>query len=304
MVLLSIAMNIKHIAIIYNPKSTGDSTAASQQLYHDVREHLPHTGVELMPTKYRGHAADLTEILGQTRTGVVVVSVGGDGTYNEVINGAMRVAPSRRPVLVPFAAGNANDHSRELLGDAKVMSQLIAGDTQVIDLLRLSVHNPTGDDVLLHAHSYIGFGASGRVARLLDERNFGPISEKLIALGEILSPSEFSAVVNGHSKKLYSIVCSNVSVMGKYLKVSHQADLSDGHFEVVETEAHSRLELLKEVSQTATGQPAATKRVQSYSMMLMDGVQAQLDGEPISLSKASTVFVTVEREAIRTLAGE
>lgn len=304
MVLLSIAMTIKHIAIIYNPKSTGNAPLAAQTLHDDIREHLPRAGVELMPTKYRGHAADLTEILGQTRTGVAVVSVGGDGTYNEVINGAMRIAPSKRPVLIPFPAGNANDHSRELLGEAKVMSQLIANETQRIDLLRLSVHNPTGDDILSHAHSYIGFGATGRIARMLDKRNFGPVSEKLIAISEILNPSEFRAVVNGTSKKLFSIICSNVAVMGKYLKVSNEADLSDGHFEVVETEAHSRLELLKEVSQTAVGQPAANKSVQNYSMMLMDGVQAQLDGEPVSLPKGATIFITVEREAITTLAGE
>lgn len=304
MVFLHIAMTIKHIAIIYNPKSTGDAPAAAHQLYNDIREHLPHVGVELLPTKYKGQAADLTEILGQTRTGTVVVSVGGDGTYNEVVNGAMRVERHRRPILVPYPAGNANDHSRELLGDAEVMSQLLAGEVQVIDLMRLSVHNPSGEDILLYAHSYVGFGASGRVARMLDQRNFGPVTEKLFAARELFSPSEFRAVVNGTSKKLYSIVCSNVAVMGKYLRISAEADLSDGHFEVVETDAESRLELLRQVGETAVGLSAATKSVQNYSMLLLDSVQAQLDGEPVGLPKGSTVFVTVEREAIKTLAGE
>lgn len=294
-------MTIKHIAIIYNPKSTGPAVAAAQELYTDVREQLPMVGVELMPTKYRGHAADLAEILGQTRTGTAIVSVGGDGTYNEAVNGVMRLAPTRRPILVPYPAGNANDHSRELHGDAQILSKLKQANATWIDLLRLSVHNPSGDDIFAHAHSYVGFGATGRVARALDERKFGVVSEKLIALGELLRPSEFEAVVNGHGKRLYSVICSNVGVMAKYLKVSDTADLSDGHFEVVETQAQSRLQLLREVSQTAIGRPAATKSLQSYSMMLMDGVQAQLDGEPVWLPKGATVFVTIEREAIRTL---
>lgn len=294
-------MTIKHIAIIYNPISTGQAALKAQRLYDDVRNKLPLVGVELMPTKYRGHAADLAEILGQTRNGCVIVSVGGDGTYHEVVNGVMRLAPTKRPILVPYPAGNANDHSRELHGDADVLARLSKPKGEWIDLLRLSVHNPSGADIFANAHSYIGFGATGRVARILDERKFGIVSEKLIAFSELLKPSEFEAVVNGHSKHLYSIICSNVGVMAKYLKLTDNADLTDGHFEVIETIAQSRLQLLREVSQTAIGKPAATKSVQSYSMMLMDGVQAQLDGEPVWLPKGATVFITVEREAIRTL---
>ncbi len=66
--------------------------------------------VDLVPTEHAAHATELS----RTAAGAgspLVVSVSGDGGYNEVVNG-VRQAGNERAASAVLAAGNANDHRR------------------------------------------------------------------------------------------------------------------------------------------------------------------------------------------------
>lgn len=295
-------MKFNFVSIIYNPKSSGRTDRLAHQLYTDLQEKLPHIGVEAVPTKYAGHATDLVEITGRTRQNVVVVVIGGDGTYNEAVNGAMKVPAKNRPIMFPFAGGNANDHARELPGDAEIVARLMDPKPHAIDIFKVSVHNPVGDDSNRYAHSYVGFGSSGRVARMLNDYRVGKVAEKLFVLAELLRPKQFDVIADGKMKHLYSLICSNVGVMAKFLKVTDDAHLSDGKFEVIETPAISKTKLLREVAQSAAGMAPKPRKVGSYTFLLMSSVQAQFDGEPMWLPRGASVSVTMAKKAIKTLA--
>jgi diacylglycerol kinase (ATP) len=297
-------MLIQHIAIIYNPKSSGGSSRAAQELYGDIRKRLPHTGIEVLPTKYAGHAADLAEIVGRTRKNALVVSVGGDGTYHEVINGVMRLPGRGRPACVVLAAGNANDHHSALDPEKELIDRIMEPTEQGMDLLKVSSLNPSGEDLVRYAHSYIGFGTSGRIARALNKEAKGLLSEKWIVFRELMRPQSFEIIEKGKVRALYSIVCGNVEQMAKYITIDKHADPTDGKFEIVETPVVSKLDLLKEVTQSAVGSPAQGKSAKKLSFMLMTSTQAQFDGETAWLSKGSTVTVAVQPKALKTLAFE
>lgn len=295
-------MKFDFVTIIYNPKSYGSTNRLAHELYTDIQEQLPQVGVEVVPTKYAGHAADIVEITGRTRRRVVVVVIGGDGTYNEAVNGAMRVPSRNRPIMLPFAAGNANDHVRELPGDAETLARLLDPKPHAIDIFKVSVHNPVGEDTIRYAHSYVGFGSSGRVARMLNEYRVGRVAEKLFVVAELLRPRQFDIIADGRMRYLYSLICSNVGVMAKFLKITDNASLSDGRFEVVETPVVSKSKLLREVAQSAAGISPKPKKVESYAFLLMSSVQAQFDGEPMWLPRGASVSVSMARKAIKTLA--
>lgn len=294
-------MKFSFVTIIYNPKSFGKTGRLAHELYTDIQDKLPHVGVEVVPTKYAGHASDIVEITGRTRRNVVVVVIGGDGTYNEAVNGAMKVPVRNRPIMFPFAGGNANDHARELPGDAEIMSRLLDPKPHAIDIFKVSVHNPVGEDTIRYAHSYVGFGSSGRVARMLNEYRVGRVAEKLFVVAELLRPRQFDIIADGRMKYLYSLICSNVGVMAKFLKLTDDAHLSDGKFEVVETPAVSKTKLLREVAQSAAGISPKPKKVKSYSFLLMSSVQAQFDGEPMWLPRGASVSVSMAEKSIKTL---
>ena len=107
------ARRFESIVIIFNPNSTGDAPRLAEQLKDRLAELLPYPAdVRLQPTEHAGHAVDLARqaaAAGGDR--VLVVSVSGDGGYNEVVNGVMQ-SGNRDAVCAVMAAGNANDHRR------------------------------------------------------------------------------------------------------------------------------------------------------------------------------------------------
>ena len=99
------------VVVIFNPNSTGDAPALARELEHDLHERLPGLDVVLRPTERAGHARDLAR--DAAREGrPLIVSVSGDGGYNEVVNGLMD-ARNPHAVCTVLGAGNANDHARD-----------------------------------------------------------------------------------------------------------------------------------------------------------------------------------------------
>ncbi|GAA4777064.1 diacylglycerol/lipid kinase family protein [Citricoccus nitrophenolicus] len=164
------------ISVIFNPHSTGDAPELAAGLREQLREVLPDTvEMRLLPTEHAGHAVDLARDAA-ARPNALVVSVSGDGGYNEVVNGVM-AAGDTDTVCAVLAAGNANDHHRST--SRQPLAQAIAqGQVRQMDLLRLTAGDePAAKPV--YAHSYIGFGLSPVVAIDMEKGNKGALKEAL-----------------------------------------------------------------------------------------------------------------------------
>lgn len=162
------------IAIIFNPNSTGDAPALAEQLKASLSGLLPYASdIRLQPTSHAGHAVQLAREVAATGH-VLVVSVSGDGGYNEVVNGVMQ-AGNPDAVCAVLAAGNANDHSRST-GTGPLEHAIAGGDVRHIDLLRITTGQP-GDAPDEYAHSYIGFGLTPIMAIGLEKGSKGALKE-------------------------------------------------------------------------------------------------------------------------------
>ncbi|MFC7660385.1 acylglycerol kinase family protein [Pseudonocardia benzenivorans] len=148
------------IVVIFNPHSTGSAAELAAELGAELTRRLPRTTVRLRPTERAGHARELAGEAARVPRSLIV-SVSGDGGYNEVVDGVMQ-AGDTGTVCAVMAAGNANDHRRttreQALGDA-----IVAGEVRHLDLLRLTVGEGPGT-VVRYAHSYIGVGLTPIVA--------------------------------------------------------------------------------------------------------------------------------------------
>ena len=84
------------IVIIFNPQSTGDAPRARPGSSRtSSARRLPDVPVDAAPTQHAGHARDLArEAAGTGRP--LIVSVSGDGGYNEVVNGVMDAGNAQR----------------------------------------------------------------------------------------------------------------------------------------------------------------------------------------------------------------
>lgn len=157
------------MALIFNPHSTGHAQDRAEELRRELGRRVPALAVDLMPTEHAGHATGLSRIVAASGR-PLVVSVSGDGGYNEVVNGVMQAGNDRAATAV-LAAGNANDHRRST-ADRPTAEGIAKGTTSRIDLLRLSAGGAAGD-MVRYAHSYIGPGLTTVVAVDLEKGDKG-----------------------------------------------------------------------------------------------------------------------------------
>ena len=97
--------------LIVNPHAT-----ATTELRRDVITHALASQMELevAETRYRGHAATLARKAASDGF-QLIVTLGGDGTVNEAVNGLLHgLKPGTDPAFAPVPGGNANVFSRAL----------------------------------------------------------------------------------------------------------------------------------------------------------------------------------------------
>jgi diacylglycerol kinase family enzyme len=124
--------------VVVNPAATTTTSAMRDAMLGALRTDLK---VDLVETEHRGHAR---EVAAEASTGAfdVVVSVGGDGTVNEVVNGLLTAGPSPRlPLLAVVPGGSTNVFSRALgrsrdpvEATAEILASLRAGRTRLVSL--------------------------------------------------------------------------------------------------------------------------------------------------------------------------
>ena len=103
-------MPFERIVVIFNPQSTGPASQRAEELKDALADRLPDMALQLCPTERAGHARELAAQAAATGR-PLIVSVSGDGGYNEVVDGVMQ-AGNQDAVCAVLAAGNANDHRR------------------------------------------------------------------------------------------------------------------------------------------------------------------------------------------------
>jgi diacylglycerol kinase family enzyme len=135
--------------LIINPRATSISGGTVDRVVHEFG---PGLDLDTAQTRYRGHARELAAAAGDYG---LVVTLGGDGTVNEVVNGLMnddRKPPDARsgtadpagpdgPALAPLPGGGANVFARTLglppdpvLAARQITAAVRAGSSRAIGL--------------------------------------------------------------------------------------------------------------------------------------------------------------------------
>jgi diacylglycerol kinase (ATP) len=281
-----------YIALIYNPKSTGDAPGIARRLSHDIK------GAVLVPTKHAGHAIELAKNISLKHHRALIVSVSGDGGYNEVINGVMQAqkeSATIAPVVAVVGAGNANDH-RRVMRDATLKELILTSKPKPLDLLRLS--SPQLDR---YAHSYIGFGLTSEVGSELNRTGKGFFRE-LFAI--LKTTKEFEPVVirqNGRKKIYDNMLFANINEMAKVVKLDNTNTPRDGRFELIAVEHKNRLKMLASLLGAVIFGFKNSPSMQGYSFTTEEPLSVQLDGEVVQLTSPQAVSISSIKHAVESL---
>jgi diacylglycerol kinase (ATP) len=192
----------------------------------------------------RMHAWELAERA--ARDGYdIVVSVGGDGTNHEVVNGLLSARLPRPPALGLIPAGTANDLARclripfEPQAAARV---LLAGDRRRIDVGQVN-------DRFYATISGVGFDAE--VARLVNHwpRYVGGTVLYIAGIVTMLatfSPVESEITIDGRSQraKMFLLAAANTNWYAGGMFMAPHASIDDGLLAVVWAEDLGKAETL------------------------------------------------------------
>jgi diacylglycerol kinase family enzyme len=288
--------------VIFNPNSTRDAAGAARRFQREMRERLPGLEVVLRETERAGHAADLAREA--ARQGhPLIVSVSGDGGYNEVVNGLMQ-AGNPRVTSVVMAAGNANDHSRATQ-ERRLADAVVAGDTVRIDLLRLIITSHPTDGGFTHtryAHSYIGVGFTPAVAADLEKGGKGSLRElaSVVRTFSRFRPFEIQLPA-GDPIHVDSLLFANISQMAKVAKLSENGNPDDGRFEVLTIPHQPKWRLLATALKAATVGLGPQTTARRYSFTALTPMPLQIDGEIVNVNICDLIRVEIAPAALTTL---
>jgi len=281
------------VVVVFNPHSTGDALERAEELKSGLAERASGLPVELRPTEYAGHAREIArEEAGSGSP--LIVSVSGDGGYNEVVDGLMKAGDTTASAAV-LAAGNANDH-RRVVGRQPLLDAIVARRTDRLDLLRLTV-----DGEVSHAHSYIGLGITPVVALELERGGKGSFKEIVTTVRAFSRFHPFAIEVDGRTQTFDSLVFANIPEMAKFATLAEDGEPDDGVFEVVLIPHRSKLRTALTAAKAALRGLGEQPSVREYAFTTIDPMPAQIDGEVLELGARVAVRVDIVPGALSTV---
>jgi diacylglycerol kinase family enzyme len=286
------------VVVIFNPQSTGEASERAEQLRRDLARLAPSLTVDLLPTEHAGHAVELARTAAQTGR-PLVVSVSGDGGYNEVVNGVMQAGNEAAAAAV-LAAGNANDHRRSTK-ERPLADAIAQGVVSRIDLLRLSVDDGETQPVR-YAHSYIGLGITPVVAVDLERGGKGSMREMVTVVRSFAKFRPFEIKVDGGLERFDSLVFANIAQMAKVATLAEeQGRPDDGMFEVITLRHAAKWRVLATAVKASTVGLGKQPSVRSYAFTTVSPMPLQLDGEVTDLDEGARVRVDIASQALPTV---
>jgi len=178
-----------------------------------------------------------------------VVSVGGDGTHNEVTNGLYdgRSLVAEGVTLSLIPTGTGGDLRRTVgLPDSPVDAiEYVGHDPQPVDVGRLTYVGHDGQEALAHFLNIASFGISGLVDKVVNESSkaLGGKASFLLGVARatfkyrnqacrvVLDPGTTDE--RRFEQALYNGVVANARYFGGGMKVAPTAEMGDGRFDVV-----------------------------------------------------------------------
>lgn len=229
--------------IIYNPNSGHREV---KKYIPDIEKLVNKKGyeTEIIVTKYKGHATEIVENLEQVD---LVMSFGGDGTFNEVMTGNFK--RKEKLVLTHIPVGTTNDIGA-MLGYTK----------NILENVKLSLNGIVKDmDIgMINNHPFIyvaGFGKYTNISyetpRNLKKKigHLAYLKEGLVAFFKKTKLYDVTYEIDGEKYRgLFSfILISNANHIAGVKNIYKDVKLDDDQFEIVFCTIRKRKDIIKSV---------------------------------------------------------
>ncbi len=239
---------MKKCTIIYNPHSGRKVKTNFLAAYVDIL--LEHDyDPEVIFSKYKGHIKKIVEELPECD---LVISIGGDGTFNEAVTGNLR--REKRLLLSHIPLGTTNDigamfgYGSDIIDNLK---KLLDGEERNIDICTVN------EKPFVYVSGFGKFMTIPFETSRVSKKNLGRLAYLKDGVKEFFSTTrlhELTYRVNGEEYKgLFSfILISNANHIAGINNFYNNVYLNDGKFEVLFCNLNRRKDVIKSLLYLAT----------------------------------------------------
>ena len=251
---------MKTCIVIYNPNSGKVLRAKFLREYQAVLAQYGYQA-RIIGTEYRGHAKEIATHLQPVD---LVISMGGDGTFNEVMTGNLaRVKPL---VLAHIPVGTTNDIG-VMFGYGKDLKQ------NLLDLLDGVVR---GMDIgLINGHPFVYVAGFGKFMQISYEtpgklkKTYGQAAYFLEGVKDFFRPTKLYKLtygVNGIEKQGYYsfMLISNANRIAGIDNFYKDVKLDDGQFEVLFCNFRKAIDIIRTLGLLAVTDASKISGVEFY----------------------------------------
>lgn len=282
-------------AVVVNPAAANGTTA---KLWPQIASVFEQEGVSIdyTFTEAPGHAIAITaDYLKEGYN--QIVSVGGDGTANEVVNGLFVDNDSKyKSAAVSFlSTGTGRDLGRTIgtpSDPAEAVRHILRSSTRPVDVGKISYSNKLGEKELRYFINIAGLGLDGDTCDRVNRTNkaFGGFVSFLwgTVVSLILYKNKNMTITVDNKlicdEPITVIVVGNGCYFGGGMKVAPNASMDDGLFDIIILRDLSKLNLLMSLPKVYSGSHLSHPRVTSLRgrkiQVSSDGsALLELDGE-------------------------
>jgi YegS/Rv2252/BmrU family lipid kinase len=277
--------------VIVNP-AAGAGRAAKK--WPQISSWLNKIGLSFEPdlTKSPGHATELAKSA-VDKGYELVVSVGGDGTINEIVNGLYESGSIKDVLLGIISAGTGSDYIRSLglpCHFKEACQRLINPRKLVVDV-GAAEYTDNGRKAQRLFVNFAGLGFDAEVVKATTRR-FKALGSKPSYLAGLLTTfflyrsRKVSLTVDGKTedRKVCTIMASNGKYGGGSMLVAPHADPADGFFDVLIIDELSKPDLFWSLPRIYRGthltHPKVTlKKARDIYIQSIEQTSLQTDGE-------------------------
>jgi diacylglycerol kinase (ATP) len=286
---------LPYAQLIINPSAGAGKTARK---WPEIKEILRNSGLEFeyAMTQASGHAIDLAKSAAKSGC-KMVVSVGGDGTISEVVQGLFQANCLKDIMLGIISSGTGADYIRSagIPRSIPVACQLLLKPkTRPLDVGVIEFYD--GNKRLFVNFAGLGFATDVVKATTQKYKALGAMPSYLLGLLSTLisyQNQEISITIGERTeeRKTVTVLISNGKYAGGGMMTTPHADLSDGLFDVLIVDNMTKADLLFSVPRIYNGThlthpKVLVKKVKEIKINSKDKICIQADGDIIGESPA------------------
>jgi len=283
--------DLSYARLIVNPAAGAGKTGKH---WPRIKSFLQKIGVRFENdlTEAPGHAVELARAaVGKGYR--LIVSVGGDGTINEVVNGMYDAGGLKNVQLGIIGTGTGGDYIRTLgvsRDYREACEHLLHPVPMTVDL-GMVTHDINGQKCRRLFTNFAGLGFDAEVVRATTKKfkKLGSVPSYLLGLVTTLVTyhnRDLTISIDGKTeeRKVCTVIMSNGKYGGGSMFIAPQADIKDGLFDVVIIGDVSKPDLLASLPRIYRGthltHPKVTlKRAREVEIQSKQRIALQADGE-------------------------